>query len=168
MGIKKALDALTLFVGPVVNGLKAIGMIMLAAMMFLTATDVMLRYIFNSPLHGGYEVIEYLMAIVVPFGVAYCGHQGSHVAVDLLVIRLPRRAQAIIGSVTAFLSLGLLILITWQNFIYIQEQYESKLTSAVLLIPVYPFIGVVAVASAVFCLVLLIDFLNSLSEAVKK
>jgi TRAP-type C4-dicarboxylate transport system permease small subunit len=168
MGIKNAVDALALFVGPVVNGLKAIGMIMLAAMMFLTATDVMLRYIFNSPLRGGYEVIEYLMAIVVPFGIAFCGHQGGHVAVDLLVIRLSKRAQAIIGSVTAFLSLGLLILITWQNLVYIKEQYESNLTSAVLLIPVYPFVGVVAIGSAVFSLVLLIDFLNFLSEAVKK
>lgn len=168
MGIKRGADSLNLFASHIINVLLVIGTGMLAGMMFLTALDVALRYIFNSPLPGAYEVIEYLMAIVVPFGIAYCGHQGSHVVVDLLVVRLPKRVQAIIGSITAFLSLGLLILITWQNLIYIKEQYESKLTSAVLLLPVYPFIGIVAVASAVFCLVLLIDFLKFISEAVEK
>jgi TRAP-type C4-dicarboxylate transport system permease small subunit len=168
MGIKKGVDSLNLFAHPIINILLIIGTSMLAGMMFLTALDVALRYIFNSPITGAYELIEFLMAIVVPFGIAYCGHQGSHVVVDLLIVRLPKRVQAIIGSITAFLTLGLFILITWQNFIYIQEQYRSKLTSAVLLIPVYPFIGIVAAASAVFCLVLLIDFLKFISEAVEK
>ena len=168
MGIKRGTESLNLFARPIINVLLVIGTVMLAGMMFLTALDVALRYIFNSPITGAYEVIEFLMAIVVPFGIAYCGHQGSHVVVDLLLIRLPKGVQAIIGSITAFLTLGLFILITWQNLVYIQEQYESKLTSAVLLIPVYPFIGVVAIASAVFCLFLLIDFLKFISEAVEK
>lgn len=168
MSMGRGIDSLHLFARPIINVLLVVGTSILAGMMFLTALDVVLRYIFNRPIPGAYEVIEFLMAIVVPFGIAYCGHQGSHVVVDLLVVRFPKRVQAIIGSVTAFLSLGLLILITWQNLIYIKEQYGSKLTSAVLLIPVYPFVGVVAIGCAAFSLVLLIDFFNYLSEAVKK
>ncbi|NWG02631.1 MAG: TRAP transporter small permease [Syntrophaceae bacterium] len=168
MEIKRGVTSLNLIAHPIINILLVIGAGMVAGMMLLTACDVALRYIFNRPITGAYEVIAFFMAIVVPFGIAYCGHQGSHVVVDLLVVRLPKKLRAIIGSVTAFLTLGLFILITWQNFIYIQEQYQSKLTSAVLLIPVYPFIGIVAVASAVFCLVLLIDFFKSISEVVEK
>jgi TRAP-type C4-dicarboxylate transport system permease small subunit len=166
--MRRGTDSLQRFVRPIINVLLVIGASMLAGMMFLTALDVALRYIFNRPITGAYEVIEFLMAIVVPFGIAYCGHQGGHVVVDLLFVRFPKRVQAIIGGMTGFLTLGLFLLITWQNFIYIQEQYGSKLTSAVLLIPVYPFIGVVAIASAVFCLVLLIDFLKFLAEVVEK
>jgi len=139
-----------------------------AAMMFLTATDVILRYIFNRPITGAYELIEYMMAILIPFGLAYCALQGGHVSVDLVVSRFPKKTQSIIGSITTLLCLGLFLLITWQNVIYIKEHFESNLTSAVLLIPVYPFVTAVAIGSAALCLVLVIDFLNYISEAVGK
>ena len=36
---------------------------LLASMMFLTAIDVALRYIFQRPITGTYEIIEFMMAI---------------------------------------------------------------------------------------------------------
>jgi TRAP-type C4-dicarboxylate transport system permease small subunit len=168
MSFKKASNFLNLFMQPIIHVLVLIGMSVLAVMMFLMAADVILRYFFNSPLPGAYELFEYMMAIVVPFGIVYCAHQGSHVAIDLVVDRFPKKVQAVIGSITSFFSLGLFILITWQNLCYIKEQFDSKLTSAVLLIPVYPFIAVVAIGLGVFCIVLLKDFINFLSETVAK
>ena len=52
--------------------LQAIGALVLAAMMFLGAADVILRYFFNSPISGAYELVEYMMAIIVPFGLCVC------------------------------------------------------------------------------------------------
>jgi len=137
-------------------------------MMFLTATDVILRYIFNRPISGAYEVIEYMMAILIPFGLAYCALQGGHVSVDLLVSRFRKKIQLIISTITTLFCLILFVLITWQNVIYIKEHFEANLTSAVLLIPVYPFVAAVAIGSAALCLVLVLDFLNYLSEVVEK
>lgn len=166
MWLTKSVSYLNKFTRPLTNILLVAGTSILAMMMFLMATDVVLRYIFNSPLLGAYELIEYMMAILVPFGIVYCAHQKSHVSVDLVVGRFTKRTQAILGSITSLLSLSLFILIAWQSFLFIKENFESKLTSAVLLIPTYPFIAVVAVGFAVLCLVLLIDFLNFLSETV--
>jgi TRAP-type C4-dicarboxylate transport system permease small subunit len=168
MELKKASDFLNLLTRSAARVLLALGMVMLGAMMFLTAADVILRYLFNRPISGAYELIEYMMAIVVPFGIAYCAYQGGHVAVDLFLVRLPKRLQATIGTITSLLTLSLFILITWQNFLYIKEQYDSQLTSAVLLIPVYPFIAVVAVGTAVFCLILVRDVIDSFMKAVTK
>jgi len=166
MWLTKSVSYINKFVRPLTNILLGAGISILAMMMFLMATDVVLRYIFNSPLPGAYELIEYMMAILVPFGIVYCAHQKGHVSVDLVVGRFTKRAQAILSSITSLLSLSLFILVAWQSFLYIGDNFESKLTSAVLLIPTYPFIAVVAVGFTVLCLVLLIDFLNFLSETV--
>jgi TRAP-type C4-dicarboxylate transport system permease small subunit len=166
MWLTKSVSYLNTFARPIMTIVLSIGISILAMMMFLMATDVVLRYIFNSPLPGAYELIEYMMAILVPFGIVYCAHQKSHVSVDLVIGRFTKRTQAILGSITSLLSLSLFLLVAWQSLRYITENFESNLTSAVLLIPMYPFIAVVAVGFSVLCLVLLIDFLNFLSETV--
>ena len=168
MWLRKTTNSLNTLYHPIIKLLNGTAMGIVAAMMFLTATDVMLRYVFNRPISGAYELIEYMMAILIPFGLAYCALQGGHVAVDLVVSRFSKKTQSILGSITTLLCLGLFILITWQNVIYIGENFESKLTSAVLLIPVYPFVAAVAIGSAALCLVLVLDFLNYLKKAVEK
>ncbi|UCG64349.1 MAG: TRAP transporter small permease, partial [Deltaproteobacteria bacterium] len=95
MWSKKTTNSLTVLYRPLIKLLNGIAMGTVAAMMFLTATDVILRYIFNRPISGAYEVIEYMMAILIPFGLAYCALQGGHVSVDLLVSRFPKKIQSI-------------------------------------------------------------------------
>lgn len=166
MWLKKTTNSLNILYRPIIKLLNGIAMGILAAMMFLTATDVILRYFFNRPIAGAYELIEYMMAILIPFGLAYCALQGGHVSVDLVVSRFSKKTRSIIGSITTLLCLALFLLITWQNVMYIGEHFESKLTSSVLLIPAYPFVTAVAIGSAALCLVLVTDFLNYLKEAV--
>lgn len=150
------------------RGLLIVGMFILGAMMFLTAMDVILRYIFNRPIPGTYELTQFMMAIVVPFGIAYCAYVEGHVNVDLLITRFPKRIQTILGVITSFFSLGLFILITWQNIKYIKEQFDSKLTSAVLLIPVYPFVFFVAFGIGVFCIIILRDLLRYINKVAER
>lgn len=137
-------------------------------MMFLIMTDVVLRYVFNSPLSGSYEILEYMMAILVAFAVVYCAHQQGHVSVDILFDQLPARFQAILKCITTLVVLILFLLIAWQNVLYIKENYDQKLTSAILYIPIYPFVAAVAVGFMALCLVLLVDFLNALIGVVSK
>jgi TRAP-type C4-dicarboxylate transport system permease small subunit len=143
-------------------------MSVLVIMMLLTAFDVIFRYIFNRPIAGSIELTEFMMATMVSFGIAYCAVLDGHVSVDIVVYLLPQKARTIIGTITTLLSLGLFLLITWQNLLYIKETLDSGLESPVLLLPVYPFIGAVAIGFGALCLVLLMNFFQLLSEAVKK
>ena len=168
MWLSKAADSLNRVVRPVTGVFLGVGVAVLVLMMFLTAADVTGRYVFNRPILGSVELTEFMMATVVAFCIAYCAVMKGHVRVEVIVSRLPQRAQAIIDSITCFVGLGLFSLITWQCFVNMKLLFASKLTSSVLLIPVFPFAGVVGIGSACLTLVLLTDFLDSLSQAVKK
>ena len=138
----------------------------LAGMMFLTFIDVLLRYIFNNPIQGKEELIAFLMAIVIPFSIVFCAQQVAHVRVDFILEGFPKIVQKILHVFSNLLMLVLFIPITWQSFIFVMDEMESKLTSPVLYIPVYPFIAVVAVAFLVLTLVLIERLMRSLSEIV--
>jgi TRAP-type transport system small permease protein len=144
--------------------LLAIAAAVLALMMFLTATDVLLRYVFNRPLPGAYELVEYMMALIVPFSIVYCAEQKSHVAVDLIMDHMPRRFQKYAAIGVTLITLAFTVLITWQNILYIGETYASKVTSAVLLIPAYPFVAPVAIGIGSVAVILLVQLREYFSE----
>ncbi len=149
------------------QGLLVIGATALALMMFLTAADVVLRYLFNRPISGALELVEYLMAILIPFSVAYCAWHRSHVAVELVLGRFSKRTQAAVNSLTTLLSMGLALLIVWQNLLYVGEYFRSQMTSSVLRIPSYPFIAPVAIGFFLFALILACRLVEDLGEVFK-
>ncbi|GAB6146084.1 TRAP transporter small permease [Desulfocicer niacini] len=140
----------------------------LAMMMFLTALDVGLRYLFNRPLAGAFELVEYMMAIIVPFSIVYCAYEKAHVSVELILERFPLGVQRFFDLFTTAVSIIFVSLIAWQNFLYIGECYVSEMTSAVLLIPAYPFAVPLAIGILTFALILLLHLSQALSEDLKK
>ena len=146
----------------------AVGTAVLATMMFLTALDVGLRYAFNRPLAGAFELVEYMMAILIPFSIVYCAYNKGHVAVELILGKFPKKVQIYFDVVTTFLSLLFVITIAWQNFLYIQETYASGLTSAVLLIPTYPFMVPIAIGLVAFAMNLMVHLFEYMLEAKKR
>ena len=166
--LSKAADLLNKVARPTSGVFHSVGAFVLVLMMMLTAADVILRKTMNLPIVGSYDLIVYMMAIVVAFGLAYCAVMQGHVKVDLVVEHFPRRVRAIIDSITAFLSMGLFSLITWQCFVQMKQLFASNVTSMVLLIPAFPFVGMVGAGSALLTLVLLAYFFDFLSQAVRK
>ncbi len=73
--------------------LNSVGAAALAAMMLLTTVDVVLRYIFSTPITGSLEITEFLLLITVASGIAYTGIKKAHVTVDVAVERLAQGAH---------------------------------------------------------------------------
>lgn len=148
----------------VIHALLTAAASVLAAMMFLMMADVVLRYFFGSPLSGAYEILQFMMSIVIPFGIAYCAHEKGHISVDILFALFPGRTQRILDCLTSFLVLLLFLVIAWQSVLYVKEIYEFGLTSGILYIPAYPFVGATALGFSALCLVLLLDFISALTK----
>jgi TRAP-type C4-dicarboxylate transport system permease small subunit len=168
MWLRKTADFLTMIVSPVAKVFNGIAAAVLAAMMLLTGVDVCLRYIFNQPILGSFEITEFIMPVVITFGFAYCALEKGHVQVDILVSRLPRRGQALMNSIASLVFFFLFALITWQSWLRVKGMMDVGQMSIVLDIPVYPFVLTIAVGSAALCLIVLRDFLFYVSEAFTK
>src|SRR4030042_5380500 len=89
--------------------------IIIMCMMFITSIDVIMRYVFNSPLVGGFELQEFLLIGVVFLSLAYVQSAKGHFSLDLLTTRLPLGAQATLVVLGHIICLVIFALITWQS-----------------------------------------------------
>jgi TRAP-type C4-dicarboxylate transport system permease small subunit len=150
-----------------------IGVTILMLMMFLITVDVCLRYIFNAPIEGAYETVEFMMAVVFCYGIAYTQRHKGHVAVNLVTARLSDRNQAIMSSVVLLISFVVFVLITWQSFLKAGDAMRVGETSIGGIgsfgqIAVFPFMYMTSAACLAFCLELLVDFFVSITKSVKR
>ena len=137
-------------------------------LMLFTCSDVLLRYLFNKPILGSIEITEFIMAIIVSFSLANCALQKGHVRVDLLGSRLSERAQIVMNSLAYFAFLGLFALITWRIVPRAMEMMEFNQVGLISRIPVPPFVLLVAVGTAVLCIVQLKNLLDVIRKGSKK
>lgn len=131
------------------------------AMMLLSTADVVLR-LFGKPIPGTYELVGFLGAIVVSFALAFTSIEKGHIAVELLVEKLPQRAQLAIETFCNLVGALLFGVIAWQAVIYAVDIKKSGEVSPTLQMPSYPFIFGIAVGCALLCLLLCTEFIKSL------
>jgi TRAP-type C4-dicarboxylate transport system permease small subunit len=153
---------------PLSRFLLVVGQIALVMMVGLTVTDVFLRYVFNRPILGSYELTEFMMAILVFSTIGYTMAVKGHVVVDLVFSQLPQRARDILECVTSFIAFILFAIVGWRNALQAVTAWQRNDVTAELFIPISPFVLFVAIGIAVLSLVLFVQFVQSLAKAIKK
>jgi TRAP-type C4-dicarboxylate transport system permease small subunit len=149
------------------NGFNVLACTAVIAMMLLSAADVVLR-LFGKPIPGTYELIGFLGTIIVSFALGFTSMEKGHIAVEILVEKLPQRAQFAIEAFTNFVSFLVFGLIAYQAFIYALDIKKSGEVSLTLQLPIYPFIFGMALGFTLLCLLLIADFIKSLQRTVSK
>ena len=167
MRLQKAARAIERVVNPLSSITNSVGQGILVVMMLLIVVDVVLRYVFNRPIKGSYEVIEFMLVLLVFFGLAYTQTKKANVAIDLLTRHFSLGIQAVIDSTTYLLCLAGFVVITWRSIAEAEVSRVDGVTSGLLSLPVFPFMWVVAFGSALLCLVFVVDLLDSLDGVVK-
>ena len=145
-----------------------IGAVALAGLMLFTFWDVLMRYVFNRPTIGGFELSEYATAVIVAASIAYTTLKKGHIGVDLVIQRFSERKQGIINTVTWFLGLILFVFLTWQSILYAMELNATFQASPSLQIPTSPFVLMVAVAGLAISLLLGVNLFRRVSEMTKE
>ena len=168
MSLTKTAQSLSKAVEPLSRIINSVGIGILAVMMLLTTMDVTLRYVFNRPITGAYELTALMLAVLVAFGLAYTQVHKEHIRIDFIVSRFSPRARAFVDSITTLVGIGILSLITWQSILYAESLRADEVTTAAFFIPLYPIVWVVGVGSAIFCLVFIVDLFNHLAQVVAK
>lgn len=117
-------------------------------------------------IYGTYDVVMILGSIAVAFALGYCAVRGGHIAVEIVVQRFSERVQAIIGSITGILGVGIFAIVSWQSWVYGTDMWRMGERSMSVYIPLHPFAYGVSFGCAVLCVVVLVDLIKSLAKAV--
>jgi TRAP-type C4-dicarboxylate transport system permease small subunit len=168
MWFRKAVATYSKILGGVSRVLFGVGGAALVGMMVITGADVALRNAIRSSVTGAYDITEYMMAIAVSFGLAYCALKNGHIHLDLIITKLPRRTRLIVNTITSLISMVFAAIICWQTFLSMKNTIGLGLRSNQLPIPVFPFMGAVAFGFALFSLVRFEDLLKILSGEEEK
>lgn len=136
-----------------------LGAVALFAMMLLTTSDVVGRYIFNSPILGAFELTEYLVLILIFSFLCNAQSSKDHVSVDLLFNKFPKKLRDVVNIFNHVVCLILAALIVWMSFLKALELKEVGEASPNLVIPDYPFVYFLVAGCVVLCLEYLRDII---------
>ena len=150
----------------VFNGFSAT---VIGVMMFLTTADVVLRYIFNSPLPGVYILCEMLMIGAVYPAAAYVQQQKGHVRVDVFIDRIKGIPRSTLELSTLFLALLSFGLVCWQGE---RLAWEAWITGdhemGLMEYPYWPAKTVMTLGIGLLCVRLATDIRDQIRELRKK
>lgn len=136
-------------------------------LMFFATTEIVGRYIFNTPVPGHVEIVELIMAGVVFFGIAYTERVGGHVRMELFVTRvLKGRAYHLAEVITATMSLFVFIFILIYTFKTALFCFQIGDNTAYLYWPTWPSKFAVPLGSLFLCIRFIIEIIQHLAQAI--
>jgi len=138
-----------------------IGGIALLLMIGIACANMILRPM-GAPLKGAYELVGFMGALTIAFGLGYAQVTRSHIAVDVLAGRYPKRTRRIMNSISSFLSTIFFLLVAWQVSVFATTIWRRGETSETLRIIYHPFVYAVSICCLLLALILFIDFLKCL------
>ncbi len=118
--------------------LKLIMAIVMFAMMTITTIDVFGRYLFNAPIPGGFEIVQYLMAFIVFAALPLTTASNSHLSVSLVENRLHGGALRMHRIYTLGISAIALLVIAYRIAEQGNSLSQSKQVSGYLSLPLAP------------------------------
>jgi len=134
-------------------------------MMFLVCADVFARYVLRTPIVGAFEITEFLMAGIIFIGFAYSQAQKAHMNIDLLTAHLPPNMQKMLTIFNLLVVFLFYALIAWRGVVGCWEAFElDDKTPGLIRIPYWPAKAVIPLGSALLCLQVFMDIVESLGE----
>lgn len=92
----------------------ALASIAMAAIMLVVVADVLMRYVFSSPLIWSYDLISlYLMVTLFFFALSHTLEQHGHIAIDIFAPLIPRRLRHLFEGLGYAAVTVIVAAITW-------------------------------------------------------
>lgn len=153
--MKKVSYFFAFLVNKISNGLGVVSGITILAITLIVTADVVMRYLFNSPLLFAGETCEFLLALIVFSGLAYTFQRNGHIRIDLITRKLPSILRYWMRVATFAAAIIYLSMLTWQVSLFIKESYSFNRESTVLLFPIWiPQLAMLIGSLALFLVVL--------------
>jgi TRAP-type C4-dicarboxylate transport system permease small subunit len=116
------------------HGSFVVASVLLGVIFVEYCAEVVLRYLLNAPTSWGLELISYSQCISVFLVMPLLTKTGGHIAITLLVERLPPRAAGILSWILYFLAFAICALGAWITW----DETHRQLVQDVQLMKVHP------------------------------
>jgi len=137
------------------RGLGGLASALLFFMMALTFVDVVGRYLFNTPVYGGFEMTEVALATLIFAGLPLVTARDEHVTVDLFDRLIPAAIRHWRDAVIAALCGVLLFILSYHVWGKAGDSMRYGDVTAILEIPLGPMVYFMSVMLAATGLVYL-------------
>ncbi|TAK84532.1 MAG: TRAP transporter small permease [Betaproteobacteria bacterium] len=113
---------------------------LLMVMMLLTFVDVVGRYLFNRPIHGGFELTELLLLVLIFAGLPLVSHADEHITMDFIDRFLDPRTRLGLDRAVHACVAALMFFMAWQLWIKAARISSYGDTTDVLRVTYAPFV----------------------------
>jgi TRAP-type C4-dicarboxylate transport system permease small subunit len=117
----------------------------LIVMMAVTICDVFLRYLFNSPIRGSYELVESTLVVFVFHGMSSAFLYRRNIVIDLIDSFADPRFIAVLVRISDVLAVVALCLLTYAMIKPAMQAYAYGDVKQELMLPIY-WLWIVALA----------------------
>ena len=97
------------------QGLAALGAVIMALMALWISYEVIMRYFFQNPTIWASDLAEYAMLYSTFLAAPWLVRTNGHVRVELLLDKLNERQQHVLGVVTSLLAAAVCAVLCWQG-----------------------------------------------------
>jgi TRAP-type C4-dicarboxylate transport system permease small subunit len=132
--------------------------------MLLTVADVAGRYFLNRPVTGTFELTELFMVFIVFLALGYAQYQNEHISLDLAYTYFPSKLKKTTNVLIDVVNLGVIAAVTWQLYEYSIRMGQGNYTTAVLQLPIQPFVIVAIAGTASYVLAIICDLIKSIGK----
>ena len=103
---------------------------------------VLLRNLFSTAIPDSYNIGQYLLGILIFWGIAATSYRGTHITVDLIWANVAPKYQRIIDVFATLVLLFVVTVQTWTLFDKVATTRADNVLTFELHLPVWPFFAV--------------------------
>lgn len=93
----------------------AVASLIIFVMMLMVTADVVMRYVFNSPIQGTYELAQFCLVGVVFFSIAYVQSEKGHIKIDIATQWMSPKGQTALDIFSYILGIAFFAIVFWQG-----------------------------------------------------
>ena len=114
--------------------------ILVAFIVVFICVDIFCRSVFNSPINGGIEIVQCLIATAGFAAMTQTTYSDRHIRIDSLVNTLPPKVSFVVDVVMNILPLAVLPIVVYASVLRTAEAITTNEVTAIIQWPMWPFL----------------------------
>lgn len=158
--ISKILDGY----GKLLDTLSTSSMILAFLISGMVFSDVILRYVFDAPINGAYELTQLSMVFIVACGLGYTEKCKAHISVDVVTEKLKEPAKILLENACNIVSIPLYCVVCWCTIKYALSTFGNNARLPGLQWPIWIFATIISIGFILYWIMLIQRFASNIKN----